>query len=83
MPRSTATAAKTVPSTSHGMFVFEGPYARQYGSHWTPGRVLKALGFIGLGIVGFLAYGEYRFHYAPSAYWNVSPTAHIMQAFSR
>lgn len=88
MTKSSATAVKSSGpmQVSHGMLVFEGPYARAYATHWTIGRALKAIFFVFLMLVAFLAYAEYRFHFSPSAFWNVSPTAFIlreMQAPSR
>ena len=88
MARSTATAVVSQGpiNRSGGMFVFEGPYARQYSTHWTIGRMFQALFIVAMMFVGFLAYGEFRYRFSPSAYWNVSPVEHILrevQAFSR
>ncbi len=85
MSRSTATAVKSSGpiSRSEGMFVFEGRYARAYSTHWTIGRMFYALFLLALMAIGFFGYAEYRYRFAPSAYFNGSPVEIFMAEFSR
>lgn len=45
---------------------------RGYNTHWTPDRLVKAIALVLVMFAGFVAYGEYRYRFAPSDYWNAS-----------
>lgn len=83
MSRSTATAAVTQGratwESASGNVPIPIMYikdrygtVRGYNTHWTPGRLFRAILFVMALFAGFLAYAEYRYRFDPSPYWNAS-----------